>query len=271
MTEAAPTVVHVLSDAVGETSELLANAAIAQFPGSSFKIEKLGMIREIETLKRVVEPHIGKPNHIFLYTFARGELHDAMDRYAEQGAKVVDLLGPTLRHLEAITGEVPSHLVGALRTTDKKYFERIAAMEYTVDHDDGRRPWDLDEADIVLVGISRTSKTPLSMYLAYRGYKTANIPLAKDVNPPEELFSIDSSKIFGLISTADVLLNVRRARMKEFGTYLQGYAELEYVEQELEEARALFRRLGCIVISTANRAVEEIAQEILGYVLKAEK
>lgn len=260
------TYVHALSDAVGETAELVANAVIAQFPSSEFQILKQGMIRDEETLSREIVPHLGKKNHIFLYTFARGALKDAMDEYAKQGARVVDLLGETISHIEAVTGEISSKEVGALRTTDKKYFERIAAMEYTVDHDDGRRPENLHEADIVLIGVSRTSKTPLSMYLAYRGYKTANIPLASEIEPPEELFSIPPRKIFGLISNAEVLLTVRKARMKEFGTYLHGYADREHVEQELEEARALYRRLGCIVINTANRAVEEIAQEILGYI-----
>lgn len=263
--------VHVFSDAVGETAELVASAAIAQFPHSNIVIRKVGMIRELEALAREVEPHLGNPAHIFLYTFARGELHDAMRDYEERGARVVDILGPTIRGLELITQEIPSSMVGALRTTDKKYFERIAAMEYTVDHDDGRRPSDLIEADIVLVGISRTSKTPLAMYLAYRGYKTANVPLAQGVEPPEELFSLDPAKIFGLISTPEVLLNVRLARMKEFGTHLPGYADREYIEQEIEEARALFRQLGCLVINTANRAVEEIAQEILGYMLRNSK
>ena len=148
---------------------------------------------------------------------------------------------------------------------DDAYYRRVQAMEYAVTHDDGQRPEGLIHADVVLIGISRTSKTPLAIYLGYRGVRVANVPLALGVDPPPELFDVDPRRIFGLVTTPEVLMKVRTARMHEFGTTVPGYADYEYIEQELEQARALMRQLGCVVVSSANRAIEEIAQEILRY------
>jgi regulator of PEP synthase PpsR (kinase-PPPase family) len=141
-----------------------------------------------------------------------------------------------------------------------------------VAHDDGRNPQDLAEADIVLVGVSRTSKTPLSMYLSFSGYKVANVPLAKGTEPPAELFDVEPFRIFGLLSTPQVLSTVRNERLGslEAREVAGSYADPACIEAELEEARALMRRLGCIVIHTNGRAVEETSQVILGYYQRAE-
>ncbi len=119
---------------------------------------------------------------------------------------------------------------------------------------------------MVLIGVSRTSKTPLSMYMAFRGYRVANVPLALGVAPPHELFDVDKRRIFGLVSSADTLSTIRQQRARELGVSLPRYADREEVERELEEARALMRKLGVIVINTDSRAVEETAQEILRHV-----
>lgn len=256
----------MLSDAVGETGDSVAKAVASQFPDVDVQIKTTGMIRSVDELRHIVEPYQGDPSYIFLYTLAKLDLHDEMDEVIKEGAVAIDILGPTISRIERVTKQRASSFVGALRKTDAKYFDRIDAMEFSVAHDDGRKPEGLVHADIVIIGVSRTSKTPLSMYLAYRGVRTANIPLAYGIDPPKELFEVDPRKIYGLMSTPEVLLNIRRARMKELGAFVPHYAELEHVERELEEARALMRKLGCIVINTANRAVEEVAQEILQFV-----
>jgi len=138
-------------------------------------------------------------------------------------------------------------------------------MDFAVNHDDGKRPDGLIHADVVLIGISRTSKTPLSIYLGYRGVRVANVPLALGVTPPAELFDVDPRRIFGLVTKPEILVKMRTVRIKEFGTMIPRYAEREHIERELEESRALMRQLGCVVINTANRAIEEVAQEILRY------
>jgi len=151
---------------------------------------------------------------------------------------------------------------------DDAYYNRVRAMEFAVKHDDGNRPTGLIHADVVLVGISRTSKTPLSTYLGYCGVKVANVPLALDIDPPEQIFDVDPRRLFGLVTTPEVLKKVRTARQAELGTVVAGYADAEQIARELEMSRSVMRRLGCVVINTADRAIEDVAQEIVGY-LKA--
>lgn len=256
---------HILSDSVGQTAESVARAAASQFPSVEFSLRRTTMVRDPKLLRDIVSAHIDDPNYFFLYTFAKGELHDVMSELTLAGASTIDILGLTVSKIERATDQEPSSAVGTMHRTDKEYFDRIEAMEFSVAHDDGVRPEDLHKAEIVLIGVSRSSKTPLSMYLAYRGIKTANIPLTPGTEPPKELFEIDPANIYGLVSDPEVLLDIRKNRMKELGTYVPEYAEREAVEAELASARALMRKLGCIVINTANRAIEEVAQEILRY------
>lgn len=260
-----PIAIHVVSDSLGETGEMVARAVAAQFEDDSFRIERLPRIRSAEQLEEVVRSHCGR-HCLFLYTLVDAELRDRMDELCRSGVNGVDLLGSSVQMLARVTGLQPLGEAGVIRRTDAEYFERIDAMEFAVKHDDGRNPDGLQQADIVLIGVSRTSKTPLSMYLAMKGYRVANIPLAPGSEPPHELFEVDPRKVFGLVTSLGVLLDIRRERMKELGTTVPRYAEREAVQRELEEARALMRRIGCLVIHTENRAVEEAAQEIIRFV-----
>jgi [pyruvate, water dikinase]-phosphate phosphotransferase / [pyruvate, water dikinase] kinase len=257
--------VHVLSDSLGETGEMVARAVVAQFNSDDFRIERLPKVTSPEQLRRVVESHCGE-QCVFLYTLVDPALCEAMDALVAGGVHGVDVLGPSVSVLAKATGRRPYGEAGALHRTDEEYFERIEATEFAVSHDDGRNPEDLPDADVVLLGVSRTSKTPLAMYLAFKGYRVANVPLAPGMEPPKELFTLDPRKVFGLVTEPRVLIEIRRERMREMGAYVPRYADREAVEEELEEARALMRRIGCIVVRTDNRAVEESAQEILRYV-----
>lgn len=259
-----PISVHVLSDSLGETGEMVARAVISQFAPDVFRIERLEKVSTPDQLHRLVDAHCGT-YCIFLYTLVNPELRAEMERMAAAGVHGADLLGPSVALLSSATGYLPTGEVGAIHRTDEEYFERIGATEFAVSHDDGRNPEDLPLADVVLVGVSRTSKTPLSMYLAFKGYRVANVPFAPGIEPPAEIFQADPRKVFGLITDATVLVEVRRERMREMGAFVPRYADREAIEQELEEARALMRRIGCIVIRTDNRAVEESAQEIIRY------
>lgn len=259
-----PVSIHVISDSLGETGEMVARAASAQFAPGVFRIERLPKITSPEQLRDLVNAHCGGAC-IFLYTLVNRELRVEMERLCEEGVNGVDLLGPAVNLLAETTGFSSMGEAGVIRRTDQEYFDRVEAMEYTVKHDDGRNPEGLLDADIVLVGVSRTSKTPLAMYLAFKGYHVANVPLAPGSAPPDELFRVDPRRVFGLMSNADVLLDIRRERMKELGMWVNGYADREAVERELEEARAIMRKIGCIVVRTDNRAMEETAQEIIRY------
>ncbi len=257
--------IHVISDSLGETGEMVARAAVAQFPLGAFRIERLPKVTTPEKLEDAVRTHCGK-HCLFFYTLVDDSLRVRMEELCAQGVNGVDLLGPAVSRLQELTGVRATGEAGAVRRTDDEYFARIEAMEFAVKHDDGRNPEGLAEADIVLVGVSRTSKTPLAMYLAFKGWRVANVPLAPGTEPPQALFDLHPRKVFGLVTDADVLLEIRRQRMNELGTWVPRYAERESIERELEEARAFMRRLGCLVVHTDNRAVEEAAQEIIRHV-----
>lgn len=253
--------IHVLSDSLGETGESVARAASAQFAHEAFRIERLPKVSTPEELRAVVNAHCGR-DCIFFYTFVNDALRAEMCALAFSGVSAVDLLGPAVDLLKRVSGYEPTGEAGAIRHTDQDYFERIDAMEFAVRHDDGRNTEDLQEADIVLIGVSRTSKTPLSMYLAFKGYRVANVPLALGVVPPHELFELDPRRVFGLITSVEILMEIRTARMAELGGWVPGYAEREAIERELEEARVVMRRIGCLVVRTEDRAIEETAREI---------
>jgi hypothetical protein len=260
-----PVSIHVLSDSLGETGEMVARAAIAQFEADAFRIERLAKVSTPDELRDAVRSHCGE-DCIFFYTLVNEALRIEMEELCTTGVNGVDLLGPAVARLAGVTGISPTGEAGAVRRTDQEYFDRIDAMEFAVKHDDGRNPEGLLEADIVLIGVSRSSKTPLAMYMAFKGWRVANVPLAPGMAPPPELFQADPRRVFGLVTSADVLVEVRNERMRELGTYVHGYAEREAVEGELEEARAVMRRIGCLVVHTDNRAIEESAQEVIRHV-----
>ncbi len=257
--------IHVLSDSLGETADAVARATAAQFPPGSFRLERLPKVSTVEELRDVVGTHCGDAC-IFFFTLVQEELLAEMCGLVESGAiRGVDILGPGVRLLSTATGLEPRGIAGALRLADEAYYDRIEAMEFSIKHDDGRNPENLGDADVVLIGVSRTSKTPLSIYLASKGFYVANIPLVRGSAPPETLFEVDPRRVFGLISSAPVLAEIRSKRMAELGTYVAHYAERQDIEDDLEEARAIMRKVGCIVVRTDNRAVEETAQEIIRY------
>ena len=155
---------------------------------------------------------------------------------------------------------------GARAALNETYFRRMEAIEFAVKYDDGVGDRGLAEADIVLVGVSRTSKTPLSMYLGYLGYKTANVPVVKGIEPPAELFSTSGAKIVGLTIDAQRLAEIRRVRIRNMGTSSRQYAELLEIYDELEQAAALHRRLGCPVIDVSELSIEETAHRVIRHV-----
>ena len=267
--------VHVISDSLGDTAADVALAAAAQFESGVVHIERLPKASSIEQVREFLDAHTeDDPSKVLVFhTIANRELRLAVhDELLRRGIHGLDILGPALDAIQLLTGETPHGEAGVIRRTDARYFRRIEAMEFFVSHDDGRNPQDLTKADIVLVGVSRTSKTPLSMYLSFHGYKVANIPLAQGSEPPEQLFEVAPFRIFGLMSTPEVLSTIRNERLGSLQArgVAGSYADPGRIADELDDARALMRRLGCIVIHTNGRAVEETAQIILGYFERAE-
>lgn len=259
--------VLVISDALGETAASVALAAAGQFDEGAVAIERLSRVQDARQVKRYLESLAGAAKKITAFhTIVQDELRcEVAGLLVEQGIAAVDLLGPAISAIAAITGDAPKGIPGVIHQTDERYFQRIACMEYTVEHDDGRGADDLSEADIVLIGVSRTSKTPLSMYLALQGYRVANIPLAPQVEPPQALFEVDPARIFGLVTTVEAIAPIRAQRLgtAQAQSAAGSYADPDAIELEFAYARALMKRLGCFVVHTDGKAIEESATEII--------
>src|SRR5437588_2547088 len=257
-----PVELHIVSDSTAETAARLVQALEAQFPEQEFEEVRHPRVETVVDLDRAVESARGHAA-VVIYTLVDPELRDAMRRLCRRArVHYCDLLGHPIDAVARVSGQAASMTPGSRAPLNPAYFRRIEAMEFAVKYDDGVGAG-LDEADIVLVGVSRTSKTPLSIYLGYLGHKVANVPVVKGIEPPRELWEIDPAKIAGLTINADRLTEIRRARVRNLGANSRRYAELAEVYEELEEAAAIQRRLGCPVIDISELSIEETAQQIL--------
>jgi len=261
-------IIHIISDSLGESAATMAIAAASQFGENACIINRLPKATHIGQIEDFVDKALAESvgEIVVFHTIADPGLRRELEEYlVGKNVGVVDLIGPAIDAIAEATGRKPKGEPGLIRKTDKEYFERVGAMEFAVDHDDGRNGDQLDQADIVIIGVSRSSKTPLSIYLASYGYRVANIPLATGIEPPRQLFEIEPRRIFGLTTDPVLLREIRERRLGNALEVAGSYAEPGYVHDDLEDARRLMRRLGCIVIRTDNRAIEETAQEILRY------
>jgi len=176
----------------------------------------------------------------------------------------IDLIGPLIARLSETLELAPLAKPGLMRQLDESYFERIGAIDFSVRHDDGRNPEDLAQADLVLVGVSRSSKTPISIFLAYRGWRVANVPVIANLEPPPTLFDMDRRRIIGLTIQPDRLIQLRQARLKRMARGLpMDYARMENVQQELDWFGLLLRRERWPVIDVTNKSIEECAAEVI--------
>ena len=257
-----PVELHIVSDSTGETAARLVQALEAQFPEQEFEEVRHPRAETVDDLERAVRTARGHAA-VVIYTLVDPELRDAMRRLCRRTrVHYCDLLGHPIDAVARVSGQSARMTPGSRAPLNPAYFRRIEAMEFAVKYDDGVGTG-LDEADIVLVGVSRTSKTPLSIYLGYLGHKVANVPIVKGIKPPKELFEINPVKIVGLSIHAERLADIRRARVRNLGANNRKYAELKEIYDELEEASAIHRRLGCPVIDISELSIEETAQRIL--------
>src|SRR5437763_11749555 len=260
---ATPTVeLHVVSDATGETAARLVQALEAQFPDQEFVEIRHPRVESEQDLQLAVNRMKGRPA-VVVYTLVKPEMRDCMRTLCRR-AKLhyCDLLGHPIDAVARVSGVAARMTPGARPPLDSTYFKRMAAIEFAVKYDDGMGSG-LHEADIVLVGVSRTSKTPLSMYLGYLGYKTANVPVVKGIEPPPALYEIDPLKIVGLTIEAGRLAEIREQRARRLGGNNRRYAQLVAIYDELEAAEAVHRRLGCPVIEISELSIEETAARVI--------
>ncbi|WP_338754337.1 pyruvate, water dikinase regulatory protein [Bacillus sp. FJAT-52991] len=264
-------VVYVVSDSVGETAEFVVKAVATQFNGSKVDIRRNSYVDDIEDIEDVIMLARNELS-IIAYTIVIPPLKEYLDKRAkEEGIIAIDLLNPLMNAFETRFNKEPHRSPGVMRKLDEEYFRRIEAIEFAVKYDDGRDPRGVTQADIVLIGVSRTSKTPLSMYLAHKRFKVANVPLVPEVSPPDELFEIPRKNCIGLVISPDQLNEIRKERLKALGlTSKANYASFERILGELDYAEKIMKRVGCPIINVSNKAVEETAGLILE-VLKKER
>lgn len=212
-------------------------------------------------------------NAIVAFTLVVPNLRQALVKKAqEENIVVVDILGPMLDAISDQSTSAPHFEPGLLHKMDAEYFRGVEAVEFAVKYDDGKDPRGIKFADVVLIGVSRTSKTPLCMYLAHKKVKAANVPLVPEVAPPDELFKLPPSKIIGLTARPDVLNTIRKERLKTLGLAPDAdYAAYERILKEIEYADKIMKKLGCSVIDVSNRAVEETASLILKIYYRGDK
>lgn len=264
-------VIYVISDALGETAEFVSRAAAAQFNGVKTKIRRVPYVQDETHIDEILEEAV-EEQAILVYTLVLTDLRFYIERRArEKNLVTIDILSPLLAALENKTGLHPKNIPNITDRLDEQYFQKVEAIDFAVKYDDGKDPRGALHAEVVLIGVSRTSKTPLSMYLANKGFKTANIPLVPEVAPPRELFIISPKKIFGLILSPEKLNQIRSERLKTLGLGVSAdYANLNRIMEELEYAEQIMKKIGCYKIDTTFRAVEETAAIIMQKILMKE-
>lgn len=256
---------HLISDATGETLLAAGRAASAQYKDARAIEHIYPLIRTEKQLMKVFEDIELEPG-IVLYTIVDQQLAGLIDRRcAEMGLPVVSVLEPVLAVFQSYLGTPAGRRVGAQHVLDAQYFRRIDALNFTMEHDDGQLPDEIDQADIVLVGISRTSKTPTSIYLANRGIKTANIPVVLGVPLPSSLLTATKPLIVGLIASAERVSQVRQNRILSAGAAFdsQTYVDRSIINEELTYARQLCVRHNWPMIDVSRRSIEETAAAIV--------
>jgi regulator of PEP synthase PpsR (kinase-PPPase family) len=265
VSEAETRLVFVISDATGETAEKVVRAALLQFSGVPVQIRMYTRVR-LEAEMRSIVNRAKQLGALVVFTVVSNAHREILRALCdEEHVDSVDLIGTLMAKLTGFLGEQPRGVPGLLHTVSDEYFRRIDAVEFTVRNDDGKEPRNLPKADLVLVGISRTSKTPLSTFLAQKGYKVSNVPLVLGIPPPEELFQIDQEKIFGLTIKAEALLQIRQSRLKHMGMPSDtSYGQRDHIEQEIAFAQKIFREHpSWPVMEISGKAVEETAADIM--------
>lgn len=266
-------VIFVVSDSIGETAEQVARAAASQFERCQPDIRRMPYVEDDRAILAVLDEAGRTDRSIIIYTMIVPRLRDLLAEEAHRRQiPAVDIMGPVMDAFATVMAGAPKLEPGLIRRLDEEYFRRIEALEFAVKYDDGKDPRGALRADVVLVGVSRSSKTPVSMYLAHRGYRTANVPLIPELEPPAELFMLKRGVVVGLTLDAEKLLEIRQERLKTIGLENNSqYANMGRILEELRYARSVFTRLGCPVIDVTHKAVEETANMVLEIMRKGEK
>jgi [pyruvate, water dikinase]-phosphate phosphotransferase / [pyruvate, water dikinase] kinase len=257
--------IYILSDSTGETAERVIRAALSQFYDDDVRVHRLFKVSSQSDVQQALSVAVLTPG-LVVYTLVDPHLSEVVERVAQEcGLITVDLLSPLIYSLSRYLGAPSREKPGLLHRIDTDYYRRVEAVNFTVKHDDGQDTRYLHKADLVLVGVSRSSKTPLSMYLAHKGFKVANVPIVFGIALPDELFEIDQTKIVGLLIDPKRLVEIRTSRLINMRQSPRGsYNDYQHVEDELSACRQLYRKHPeWYILNITNKSVEEAASEIM--------
>jgi len=256
--------IYAVSDATGETAESVAIAALVQFRNPRITVERRGQVRTVKQVRAVVERAAQSDEALILYTLVSDALRRAMRAAARRhGVEALDLLGPVLGRLMVRLKKKPMRRPGVFKHLARGHPREIEAVEFALRHDDGRQTEGLDKAEIVLVGVSRTMKTPTTLYLAYRGWLVANVPIHPELQPPHALLALPPDRVFCLLMAPARLQEIRASRASAMNMPLEPYASLEHIRRELLHSEQLSLDHGWRQIDVSGKSVEEVAREIV--------
>ena len=256
--------IFAASDATGTTAERVLRAALTQFDAPQITVKRYGGVRTVGDIGEIVHEAALKQGFI-VHTFVSEELRQVILKEGRvHNVTTIDLMGPLLARLADLVATPPRSEPGLFDPFDPSYLKRIEAIDFTVHHDDGQNFHELDQAEIVLIGVSRTSKTPLSFYLGYRGWKVANVPIVLDLEPPKELFFLPRGRVVGLTVQSERLSGLRKVRVERLGTFGKDYADLEHIHHEMDYAYRIFeRRRDWPLVDVTTKSIEETAAEVV--------
>lgn len=256
--------IFIISDSSGETALTVAQTAVSQFPKVEASYQRFPFIQTDSILEGILNL-AKKQRAMIFHTLVNAKLSAHVKDFAiANRLQQFDCIQPAMGVLQAATGLTPVEVPGLVHNLNDTYFDRIAAMEFAVAYDDGKDPTGLLKADLVILGVSRTSKTPLSLFLANRGLRVANLPLGPTTQLPDELWQVDPKRIFGLTNRPEILRKIRQERMLSYGLPADSaYSDTDKISLELDYAQQLYKKIGCLVIDVSNKSIEETATLIM--------
>jgi regulator of PEP synthase PpsR (kinase-PPPase family) len=263
-----PLKIHIVSGGVGASAELLTHTVLAQYPGPRPELIIHPHIHDVEDVRAIVN-RAASEDALILHTLVNEDIRGALIEEARrQQVDAIDLAGPIMDELSHRLHAEPIGQPGLYRKLYGQYFKRVDAIEFTIAHDDGKRTEELNEADIVLMGVSRLGKTPLSVYLAMQGWKVANVPFVPGIRPPDELWNIDARNIVGLTIEPPQLAVHRKWRERRLGIGVGDYVDQKQVAGELREANRFFTKYGIPIIDVTDKPIETSGAEIVAEVTR---
>ena len=256
---------YILSDGTGETATGVAQAVLVQYKPDQVRIVRHQSIRTQEQAASIINKISDTDSCLLVYTMVIPEMRKDIETTChKRHIQCIDLLGPLFNYFDQVLKSNDGKKPGLLRSVDEEYFKRIEATDFSLKHDDGKSLGKLKEADIVLVGLSRTSKTPLSIYLSFKGWKVANVPLVLGMPLPKTLKEVDHKKIIGLTINIENLIRIRKNRLTKFGwNFNREYADKAHILKEMNYSKEVFEKYRWPVVNVTDRALEETAGEVV--------